>query len=672
MKSPDTSSKQTNRDIMSVFNFEDSPLKSGLRPLLKLTQQSLQVPLVAILEFATSQQLVENAGSIAKSWQNDVSQQLASIIEETGKALIIDNSTEQSKQLAILSEDIRACAGLPIKLSNGDLWGMVAIIDKQSRQWTASDISHLEQVVDSLAAQINAEIERQQHIKQIEALENSENLFQQLADTSTDALIILDEDACIAYCNRATETIFGYTLNDLIRQPIEILTQGTLHNSMDSLILTAFDSYQRTSDWQGLRVTGRRKDGTEFPVELTLDLVRTREQPLFKLIVRDVSRQVMIESGLRADSTRYLQILDAMPDLVYVKNDMSQLIWANKAFQDFFDMPLSNLIGKLDLGTITDSQQLENLKEDQDVFTSASERRRYEEGIVRHDGNSRDFITTKTPIFDEEGNPELLVAVSTDITDSKNLERYLTEALEKNQELVTLKSYFISMVSHEFRTPLSVIQSSTDILTTYYERLSDERRFDKLKTIKNQVSRLTKLMNDVLLVSKGDATGMPFKPALQDAAALTQSIIEEININYQEESISIDFVSRGDCTQTMIDSDLFRHIVQNLLSNAVKYSRTGTIVNVNLTCTSESLTLVVTDQGIGIPEANQENLFHTFHRANNVGTIQGTGLGLAIVKRAVETHHGTINFRSIENEGTMFIVKLPVGASETNSGADKK
>lgn len=651
---------------MFTLDFEGITLKAGLSSLLKLALQSLHVPQVVIVQFSNLQSLVESDDRLSDTWSDDVAILLSDIIKHTEDIFIIEDSMAQSGRwksthVAILRQGIRACVCLPIKLSNGELWGTVAVLDNKVRQWTDTDICFIQHISNALGTQINAEIEHQQQWKQLEALKNSEYLFQQLADTSTDALIIMNADAYIVYCNHATEDIFGYSLDELINQSVEKLTDGGIHGNMEQAVMTAFNTVQGAGDWKGIRVRGRHKNGSDIPIELSFDVLSTDDPLLFKLIVRDVSRQVMIEEELRANATRYLQILDAIPDLVYVKNAHSQLVWANKAFERFFDMPLPDLIGKLDTDDLTDSQRLQNLKEDESLFISATQHRRYEESMIRHDGNPRQFITTKTPILNEEGRPELLVAVSTDITDAKNLECYLTEALEKNHELITLKSDFISMVSHEFRTPLAVIQSSADILTIYYERLSDEKRFEKMNIIRRQVSRLTKLMNDVLLVSKGDAGGMMFKPALCDVHALAHNIIEEVTINYQDLSVSVNYNVHDNCREQVIDSDLFRHIVQNLLSNAIKYSRPDTEVLVGLTCSDGELTLVVTDRGIGIPAENQENLFQTFHRANNVGTIQGTGLGLSIVKRAVDTHKGSINFRSIENEGTMFVVKLPVG-----------
>lgn len=359
-----------------------------------------------------------------------------------------------------------------------------------------------------------------------------------------------------------------------------------------------------------------------------------------------------------SNTTHLLQILDAIPDLVYVKDKESRLLWGNKAFTQFFDRSIDDLVGEFNIEGVGQSNIEASLQDDELVFSTGKTRVSKEEAIIRHDGRERQFITTKKPIFDLNGNASMLVGISTDITDTKNVERYLIEALEDQQALVELKSAFVSMVSHEFRTPLSVILSSVDIMQTYYDRLTPERRQDKLKVVQNQVKRLTKLMDDVLLINRGDVKGLPFSPSLVNIITLSERIIEEVESAHRDTDVKIKFRCQEACKEQYIDTNLYRHIVQNLLSNALKYSKPHSDVQFSINCTDDKLTLVVADTGIGIPQADQKNLFQTFHRANNVGTIQGTGLGLAIVKRAIDTHGGTINLRSIENQGTMFVVTL--------------
>jgi signal transduction histidine kinase len=243
-------------------------------------------------------------------------------------------------------------------------------------------------------------------------------------------------------------------------------------------------------------------------------------------------------------------------------------------------------------------------------------------------------------------------------------EAKLRAALAQEQELSALKTSFTSMVSHEFRTPLSVIQSSIDLLTHYADRMDSGRRLEKLHLITRQVTRLVKLLDDVLTFTRAESTGFAFKPASLDLVALCEEICEELKGSSQKE-ITIAFAHQGSCRRVWGDEFLLSHILQNLISNAIKYSHDGGTVRIMVACDRDRMTLCVEDQGIGIPKQGQDRLFEAFHRATNVGQIPGTGMGLAIVKRAVDAHGGTIACESVEGQGTRFTVTLPAtGGSE--------
>ncbi|MFW5709647.1 MAG: PAS domain S-box protein [Chloroflexota bacterium] len=246
-----------------------------------------------------------------------------------------------------------------------------------------------------------------------------------------------------------------------------------------------------------------------------------------------------------------------------------------------------------------------------------------------------------------------------DMTSQKQVEDELREALEKEKELNELKTKFTSIVSHEFRTPLAVILSSAGLLLRYSDQLAPKRRQSKLETISHQVGRLTRLIDDVLTISRSENFGFEFKPAPIDLITLCNNIIEEIQVTYTN-NVAIDFAHRGGCQPVLVDEYLFTHILQNLASNAVKYSVDGGTVKIWLHCGQNTVTVRVEDNGIGIPHDHLSRLFESFQRASNVGQIQGTGIGLTIVKRAVDAHGGYIEFESVEGAGTTFTIKLPI------------
>ncbi|MBD1805478.1 GAF domain-containing sensor histidine kinase [Microcoleus sp. FACHB-SPT15] len=230
--------------------------------------------------------------------------------------------------------------------------------------------------------------------------------------------------------------------------------------------------------------------------------------------------------------------------------------------------------------------------------------------------------------------------------------------LEKEKELNELKSRFVSMTSHEFRTPLTTIMGSADLLEYYSDKWSKEKKQSHLQRIQNAVQHMTLLLDDVLLIGKADAGKLKFNPSPLDLKQFCLDLIEELQPNVSNHH-SLTFVNHAQDIKANLDQKLLRHILSNLLSNAIKYSPDGGTVNFELFCQEGGLIFQIQDFGIGIPEKDLPHLFESFYRANNVGDIPGTGLGLAIVKRFVDFQDGKIAVESEVGVGTRFTVQIP-------------
>jgi signal transduction histidine kinase len=252
---------------------------------------------------------------------------------------------------------------------------------------------------------------------------------------------------------------------------------------------------------------------------------------------------------------------------------------------------------------------------------------------------------------------QVMQAVVLDLTERKRAEVELQNALAKERELSELKSDFVSLVSHEFRTPLEVIMSSVDNLDRYHDRLPAEKREQLLRTINRSVRRMALMMEEVLVLGRVESGKMAFKPTDFDLRLLCNRIRDEIQsatgqrcpINLQTDGVPE--IARG-------DENVLRHILSNLLSNAVKYSDANQPVTLSVGRENGAAVFCVTDRGCGIPAADQARLFQAFHRGMNVRHIPGTGLGLLIVKRCVDLHGGDIQFESVEGRGTTFTVRI--------------
>ncbi|MDZ8262989.1 HAMP domain-containing sensor histidine kinase [Nostoc sp. ChiQUE01b] len=241
---------------------------------------------------------------------------------------------------------------------------------------------------------------------------------------------------------------------------------------------------------------------------------------------------------------------------------------------------------------------------------------------------------------------------------SRLLSLQLQTALEQERQLKEQKSRFISIVSHEFRNPLNIINGFIRVLQQ--RNFPKEQRDDFSQRILAAVSRMVALLDDVLILGKSEASSLASHSVELALEPFCRKLIEEIKFSTSTNH-TIDFNCEDECVTVDMDEALLRHVLINLLSNAIKYSAPDSTIQVRLQCQSEAVIFQVQDEGIGIPPEDQERLFESFYRASNVGRIPGTGLGLMIVKQAVERHGGAITVNSEINVGTTFSVTLPLG-----------
>jgi signal transduction histidine kinase len=268
----------------------------------------------------------------------------------------------------------------------------------------------------------------------------------------------------------------------------------------------------------------------------------------------------------------------------------------------------------------------------------------------------------------------LLQAQTTSLGDAKRVADKLAkqkieirQALIQEKELNGLKTRFITTASHEFRTPLGIISSSTGLLEDYDHKLDRPKKLKHWQRIQSAVKHMTTLLEDILLIYQTDAGKLECKRSEFDLIGFCRELIEELEISSKAEGrfnltmthIDPDIVLT-DGFSVWMDSKLVRQILTNLLSNAIKYTLGDNQVEFDITCTQETVTFQIADRGIGISTEDRVRLFDSFHRGTNVNNIPGTGLGLSIVKRCVDLHDGTIDLTSEVDVGTTFIVTLPL------------
>jgi len=248
----------------------------------------------------------------------------------------------------------------------------------------------------------------------------------------------------------------------------------------------------------------------------------------------------------------------------------------------------------------------------------------------------------------------------------KDIVRALEEAkeevslsLEKEKELGQLKSRFVSMASHEFRTPLSAIQLSAVLIDKYAQPFTNENITKHVNKIKNAVGNLTMILNDFLSLEKLEAGKVEPSFSDFDLVKLAEEITEEMQM-VAKQNQNIIYQHTGTTSTVHLDQNLLKNCIFNLIANAIKYSGENTFIEFNSEISDTQYTITIKDNGIGIPDQDQKHLFEAFFRAHNTGNIPGTGLGLNIVARYTKLMNGRIDFKSSVNHGTQFTITFPI------------
>lgn len=364
------------------------------------------------------------------------------------------------------------------------------------------------------------------------------------------------------------------------------------------------------------------------------------------------------QETLRRVQERTQAILNNSSDAILLVGEHGHIYQANPAFERFFALN-GVMPGALDLSGLAVAQEADVVQHALRTTLAEARGQTITFTARRQDGTTFAAELTLTPLHDLALHDQApaLVCTLRDITVYKEAEAGLRAALARAHELSDLKTRFISMTSHEFRTPLTTISSSAFLLNRHRDRLSAPQRDRHFAKIQTSIHRMTALLDDVLLVGKIEAGKMAFHPVPCALDELCREHVEQQTVI--AEAVTIDFTCRGEAYPLLLDERQLSHILDNLISNAVKYSPAGSTVQVELVYGAGQVTLRVQDEGIGIPLADQARLFEAFHRASNARDIQGTGLGLAIVKQAVDLHDGTITLESAEGAGTTVTVMIP-------------
>jgi PAS domain S-box-containing protein len=363
------------------------------------------------------------------------------------------------------------------------------------------------------------------------------------------------------------------------------------------------------------------------------------------------------QNALAESEARFSAAFQASPVYISIfRTSDEKYVLANEALLNWLGCSRDEVLGRSsgELG------MWDNLAERdavwQDLRSIGSIRQR--ECRWRNRRNELATVLLSAEIITVAHEPHVLSLVL-DISQRKNAEVEMLKALSREKELSQLKGNFVSLVSHEFRTPLGIIQSSAELLSDFYQRMEPDERAAQLASISSNTRRMAGMMEEILVLSRLDAGKLEFQPVLLDLNAFCRRVVDEI-LSATNRRCAIELALNSIPEKAWADERLLGHIFTNLLSNAVKYSEPGATVRFAVESDGYHARCVVQDRGIGIPERDQQQLFVAFHRGSNVGGCPGTGLGLMLVKRCAELHGGTVHLTSKVGEGTTVSVRLPL------------
>jgi PAS domain S-box-containing protein len=478
--------------------------------------------------------------------------------------------------------------------------------------------------------------------------------FKYALDEAT-IVTITDINGNITYANNKFCQISEYHCYEVMGKNHRILNSG-YHNRQ--IFADLWETITKGEIWRG-ELKNKTKNGNFYWIDNTIvPFLNEQNKPIQYLsISTDITSRKQIEEALYKSNKlleQQLAAIESANDGIAILDLQGDYIYINQAYLSLFgyEKP-EELLGKT-WHIFYDDHEIKRFQNE--VFPLFYQEKKWRgEAIAKRKDGANFTEEISLTLIENIG----IVCVCQDISDRKKNEENIMKSLAKEKELNQLKSRFVAMTSHEFRTPLSIISSSAAILELYGDRLEQQKKDKHLKRIQITVNNMTQLLEDVLTINNSEAQKIAFNPLKLDLITFCNQLLEDLEASFINHSL-IYHINPQDKFFVYLDQKLMRQILTNLLSNAIKYSPVGSKIYFTVNQEKDMINFAIQDEGIGIPVEDQVRLFESFHRGHNVGNIQGTGLGLAIVKKGVELHQGQITFSSKIGKGTTFTVQIPL------------
>lgn len=538
-------------------------------------------------------------------------------------------------------------------------------------------------------------------------------LLLSIFQNAVDGIITINGNGIIQAANPAITRIFGYNSEEILNKNIKMLMPEPYKGEHDRHIKNYQNHGISKIIGKDREVKGRRKDGSVFDFNLMMSEVKFTGSRNYVGIIRDVSKDKQKDKELVSTRNQFKAVFENAVDGMIIISNRGLIRMANPAVINLFQYELSEILNKnikmlmpepyhsehdgylhnyqstRTAKIIGIGREVKGRKKDGTVFPFSlgvsevivgddvmyagvihdlTDQKKREVEIQELNLELEKKVKTRTEELSEVVNKllktnslyELEIKQRTEIQEAlAQSEGELRVALGKEKELGELKSRFVSMASHEFRTPLSTILSSVSLIERYRKDEQIEKREKHIHRIKDSVKNLTGILNDFLSLSKLEEGKVTINKSRFLWKDYIDTLVEEFTPKLKENQ-KIIHSYEDEALEVTSDTHLLTNIFNNICSNAIKYSMAGSTIYCNQKVVGKRLVIEIKDEGLGIPQAEQKHMFSRFYRATNVSNIQGTGLGLTIVKRYVDLLGGEISFSSTEGKGTTFTINLPL------------